>query len=167
MLSLARTLNSAVRYLPGDMRNVRLAESFDAALIADSIDYMLDESELLQAFATVFTHLRPGGVFLTYAEMTCELFQQNRTTHSVHRQGNLEVVMVENSYDPDPSDTCFDSTFVYLVRRDGGLEILHDHHQVGFFPRQTRGKLLRVAGFDLAWEELHNEILYLAGVRPI
>jgi SAM-dependent methyltransferase len=167
MLDLARGLNPAVRYLLGDMRNVRLSELFDAALIADSIDYMLDESELLQAFATAFAHLRPGGIFLTSAEMTSELFQQNRTTHSVHRQGSLEVVMVENSYDPDPNDTRFDSTFVYLIRRDGGLEILHDRHQVGLFPRQTWGKLLRVAGFDLAWEELQNEILYLAGVRPV
>lgn len=167
MLDLARALNPAVRYLLGDMRNVRLPELFDAALIADSIDYMLDESELLQAFATVFAHLRPGGIFLTSAEMTSELFQQNRTTHSVHRQGSLEVVMVENSYDPDPNDTRFDSTFVYLIRRDGGLEIHHDRHQVGLFPRQTWGKLLRVAGFDLAWEELHDEILYLAGVRPV
>jgi trans-aconitate methyltransferase len=167
MLALARALNPAVRYLPGDMRDVRLDESFDAALIADSIDYMLDESELLHAFTTVFAHLRPGGVFLTYAETTSEQFQQHRTTHSVHRQGSLEVVMVENSYDPDPTDTRFDSTFVYLVRREGELQIMHDRHQVGLFPRQTWGKLLRVAGFELAWEELRNEILYLAGVRPI
>jgi SAM-dependent methyltransferase len=166
MLELARTLNPAIRYLRGDMRDVRLEETFDAALIADSIDYMLDESELLQAFATAFAHLRPSGVFLTMAEMTSEFFRQNRTTHSAHRQGNLEVVMVENSYDPDPNDTRFDSTFVYLVRRDGDLEILHDHHQVGLFPRLTWTKLMRVAGFDLVRDELHNEILYLAGVRP-
>lgn len=167
MLALARRLNPAIRYLPGDMRTVRLHESFDAALIDDSIDYMLDESELLQAFATVFAHLRPGGVFLTYAEMTCELFEQNKTTHSVHRQGNLEVVMVENSYDPDPDDTCLDYTFVYLVRRDGNLEIIPDRHRLGLFPQQTWGKLLRIAGFDLVWQELREEILYLAGVKPI
>jgi predicted TPR repeat methyltransferase len=40
MLSLARRLNPEVTYALGDMRTVRLGKTFDAVIVADSIDYM-------------------------------------------------------------------------------------------------------------------------------
>ncbi|MBE3088552.1 MAG: class I SAM-dependent methyltransferase [Chloroflexi bacterium] len=67
MLSLAQSLNPEVSYLQGDMRSLRLEQRFDAVLIADSIDYMCSEEDLLAAFDTAFFHLKEGGVFITYA----------------------------------------------------------------------------------------------------
>lgn len=56
---------------------MRLGASFDAVIVADAIDYMLTEPDLAAAFATAHAHLRPGGVFCTYAEHTREHFVQN------------------------------------------------------------------------------------------
>jgi len=58
---------------------VRLGRTFDAVMAADAMDYMLTEDDLRAAFRTAFEHLRPGGVYVTYAEFTPERFRQDRT----------------------------------------------------------------------------------------
>ena len=52
MLAHSRRLNPGVAHHVGDMRSVRLGETFDAVLIHDAIDYMTTEDELRAAFET-------------------------------------------------------------------------------------------------------------------
>ena len=52
MLAHSRRLNPGVAHHVGDMRSVRLGETFDAVLIHDSLDYMTTEVELRAAFET-------------------------------------------------------------------------------------------------------------------
>ncbi len=167
MLSLARTLNPEPTYLLGDMRTVRLGTTFDAVMIADSIDYMLTVEELQAAFVTAFVHLKPGGVFCTYAEQTLQSFQQNKTTCSTTVHGDVEITFIENVYDPDPTDTTYESTFVYLVRRAGQLEIETDRHLAGIFGLETWLALLREVGFEVEQRELEGEdIPIFACIKP-
>jgi len=147
MLRLARRLNPGIEYRRGDMRRVRLRRTFDAVLILDSIGYMLSEADLRAAFATAYVHLRPGGAFVTYAEHEPRRFRQNRTRCSVRRKGGVEIVFVENEFDPDPRDSTFESTFVSMIRRGGRLEVEVDRHRGGIFPLPTWTRLLREAGF--------------------
>ena len=149
MLELAARLNPEISYLTGDMRHVRLARCFDAVLIADAVNYMLTEEELRAAFYAAFTHLKPGGVFLTFAEMTRERFQQHSLDHATHHQGNLEVTYIEHHYDPDPTDTTYETTLIYLIRRNGQLEIHTDRHINGIFPLATWSRLLSEVGFEV------------------
>lgn len=166
MLALARRLNPEVTYRCADMRTVRLGHLFDAALIADSIDYMLTADELRAAFETAFVHLKPGGVFCTYAEVTRERFRQNSTGHSTHAQDDVEITFIENYYDPDPTDTTYEMTFVYLIRRGGRLSIETDHHLGGIFPLQTWLDLLQEVGFAVTLMEFEDDIPMFACVRP-
>jgi SAM-dependent methyltransferase len=117
MLANARRLNPEIEYAVGDMRTVRLGRMFDAVIIADSIDYMLTEGDLRAAFFTAFAHLKSGGVFCTYAEVTRERFQQNETECSTYARGDVDIAFLNNSYDPDPTETTYESTFVWLIRR--------------------------------------------------
>jgi len=149
MLKLAGRLNPKITYLLGDMRSVRLDKTFDAVTIFDSIDYMLTTEDLQAAFTTAFNHLKPGGVFITFAEMTPENFRQNRTICSTHRRGDIEVTFIENYCDPDPTDTTYEATFVYLIRRGAQLEIETDRHLCGIFQLETWHTLLREAGFEV------------------
>jgi SAM-dependent methyltransferase len=167
MLSLAQSLNPEVSYLLGDMRSIRLEQRFDAVLIADSIAYMCSEEDLLAAFETAFFHLKVGGIFVTYAEQTKETFQQNCTSVSTHRAGDREITFIENLYDPDPSDTTIEMTFLYLIRQDGMLEIETDRHMAGLFPRQSWPSKLREAGFEVEVElgELVPQVPLFAGIR--
>ena len=65
------------------------------------------------------------------------------------RRLNPEITFIENTYDPDPADTTFESTFVYLIRREGQLDIETDHHLCGIFPLETWRNLLTGVGFEV------------------
>jgi SAM-dependent methyltransferase len=123
MLELARKLNPEVTYYLGDMRSTRLGTRFDVVVIFDSINYILTRQELSATCKTAFEHLNPGGVIVIIAEVTKECFQQNRTICSVHSQGDIEVVFIQNYYDPDPLDTTYEANFVFLIRQRGKFTI--------------------------------------------
>ena len=165
MLELAQGLNPQVLYQRGDMRSVRLGQQFDAVIVADSIDYMLGEEDLRAAFQTAWVHLRPGGVFCTYAEITREHFQQNETRCSAHSHGHVDLAFFENNYDPDPADTTIQATFIYLIRRDGKLTIETDRHLCGIFAIQTWVELLQKVGFEVTVRELPDRPPMFAGLK--
>lgn len=167
MLALARQLNPGLEYQIGDMRSLKLERRFDAVMVADSIGYMLNETDLLAAFRTAYDHLNPGGVFCTYAEETPQSFEQNGTYHSTHQAGDLEVTLVENYYDPDLEDTTFEINFIYLIRQAGHLSIETDMHLAGLFPENTWIKLMKKAGFIVKQEIYADEgFPFFIGIRP-
>ncbi len=169
MLALARRRNPEVTYLPGDMRTLRLGETFDAVVVFDSIDYMLTEDDLRAAFETVFLHLKPGGAFLTYQEIDPKTYQQNLVRHQIGREGDVEIVFIEHSYDPDPTDTTIECTFVYLIRRGGELQIETDRHLCGIFQTETWLTLLRETGFDVreVLDKTPEEATTFVCIRPL
>jgi SAM-dependent methyltransferase len=149
MLGLARNLNPDVDYLTGDMRTVSLERLFDAVIILDSIAYMLSEDDLRAAFSTAHTHLRPGGIFLTYAERLSSTFKQNHVESYSRCKGDYEITLIEQAYDPNPSDTVYESTFVYLMRKKEELRIETDRHLAGLFPLETWTRILEEVGFSV------------------
>jgi len=159
MLSLARKLNPQVTYHVGDMRMVRLDKTFDAVISLDSIGYMLTEEDLQSAFITAYHHLKPGGVFLTLAEETPQQLQKNRLFCSTHSRGDIEIDFVQNYYDPDPSDSTFQSVFVFLIHRGHRLEIETDRHLGGIFEVETWHRLLKEAGFEVRQMEFRHPAL--------
>jgi hypothetical protein len=155
MLDLAETLNPQVDYIPGDMKTIRLNQTFDAVAILDSIVYMRTPEELYQAFQTAYCHLNPGGVFITFAEELKDRFVQNTTHMSEHTKPPFEIIFIENSYDPDPQDTLFESTFVYMIRKNGELSMEIDRHLCGLFLYETWIKILTQVGFSIEQNNLH------------
>ena len=149
MLSLAGQLNPEVTYLLGDMRSVQLVKTFNAVICLDSINYMLASEDLRATFTTAWHHLNLGGVFLTLPEVTVKSFQQNKTVCRTHTQGDIEITFIENDYDPDPTDTTYEATFIYLIRRGDRLEIETDRHLCGIFELETWHTLLEEAGFEV------------------
>jgi SAM-dependent methyltransferase len=149
MLKLARKLNPELDYRFGDMRTARLEEKYDAVTILDAVNYLKTEDELRSAFLTAYEHLRPGGVFLTLPEVYVGKFEQNGTKVIHGSQDEIEVVFIENTYDPDKNDTEYDCTFVYIIRCNGKLDIQTDHHVLGIFELDTWRKLLKDTGFEV------------------
>ena len=156
MLELARKLNPEVCFTLGDMRSVRLGDTFDVVFIADAIDYMLTEEDLRAAFETAYAHLRPGGTFCTYAEETREGFEQNTTKTITRIKGEIELTSIENFHDPDPDDTTYEMTFVYLIRKNGQLKVETDHHVSGLFDTAKWIELLEDVGFKVNMMEYEN-----------
>ena len=168
MLALARRLNPEVEYHCGDMRTVRLGRLFDAVVIADSITYMTTEEDLSRAFTTAYVHLKPGGVFCTYAELSLERFRQNATEVTTHKHRNLEVVFLENTYDPDSSDTTCEFKFVFLIKNRGRLRVETDCHVAGLFKLQSWLDALYNAGFKVKESEYPGEgIPMFVCIKPL
>jgi SAM-dependent methyltransferase len=147
MLTHSRRLNPGVTHHVGDMRTVRLGETFDAVLIHDAIDYMKTEDDLRAAFETARAHLRPGGVFLAIPDDYVETFASPHIAHETRRRDGAELTYVEYSTDPDPTDTEIETVYVFFFRENGALRVEVDRHATGLFPVRTWERLLAESGF--------------------
>jgi trans-aconitate methyltransferase len=155
MLEISRTINPDTEHLLGDMRTIRLGRTFDAVLIHDAICYMTSEADLRAALTTAFEHLRPGGGAVLMPDHVRESFKP-ATDHGGEdappgpdgRPGR-GLRYLEWTTDPDPSDTTYLVDYAVLLRHDdGSVEVHHDRHLEGLFPRQTWLDLLAGVGFE-------------------
>ena len=139
------------------MRTMRLDGSqWDAVMAADAISYTLTETDLAAAFASAFAHLKPGGVFCTYAEATRERFIQNKSHCWTTTQGDLAITFLENEFDPDETDTTYDYTLVYLIHQGSQLRVETDRHLNGLFELGTWHRLLQEVGFQVTRVEFQE-----------
>jgi SAM-dependent methyltransferase len=174
MLELAAELNPECEFVQGDMRAFDLRRSFDAVLVDDAISYMTSRAELRSVFLAAWRHLNQGGVMVVAPDDTKETFVQNRTVATPGagkgRQANIEVVFVENYYDPDPGDDQYEGTMVYLIREDGRLRVEKDHHALGIFTLDVWRRTLTEVGFRVHEEpyaEHGKEHVTFACLKPI
>jgi len=158
MINNARSLNPEIEYHVGDMRTMRLDRKFDAVMIHDAINYMTTLDDLKAAFVTAYEHLEDNGLIIVYAEQWPENFKQNYIRSQNEKKDNIEITFIEHYYDPNPDDTTYEGTFIYLIRRDGELETHFDRHLLGIFPLDTWRESLRSTGFELHEDKFtHSE----------
>jgi len=153
MLELAHRLNPECEFVQGDMRSFSLGRTFDAILVDDAVSYMASKTDLQACVQAAWQHLNPGGVMVVTPDDTTETFVQNHTvaTPAAARMkpAGLDVVFIENNYDPDPADEQYEATMIYLIRQDGKLRVEVDHHTLGLFPLHTWRAVLTGAGFEI------------------
>ena len=145
MLKIARKLNPEVKYIQGDMREIRLKLRFDAVAIPDSIGYMTTEKDLRRAINTAYMHLNTGGILLIVASIRDNL-KENNFVYTGSKKG-IKITIFENNC--ITSKTNYEATLVYLIRRKNKLEIYTDKHTIGLFNLITWEKLLKEKGFIL------------------
>jgi ubiquinone/menaquinone biosynthesis C-methylase UbiE len=149
MLAQAQSLNPDCTFAQGDMRTHRFDRTFDAVLMDDAISHMNCRADFEAAFRTANAHLNPGGVLIATPDVTTETFRQNRTTSTLATRNGLDVVFVENMYDPDPTDERYETTILYLIREQGRLRIETEHWTMGIFSIATWRSVLRETGFEV------------------
>jgi trans-aconitate methyltransferase len=148
MLTMSRQLNPDLEHIQGDMREVRLDRRFDGVLIHDAVMYLITEADLQAAMETAYAHCRPGGMVVIAPDFTLELFEPTTSHEGVDDETGRGVRYLEWTWDPDPSDSTVRVDYVYLFRDEAGnVEVVHDPHQVGIFPRSTWLGLLESVGF--------------------
>lgn len=148
MLKISQQLNPECEHIQGDMREIRLDRLFDAVFIHDAIVYMSNEADLQRAIETAYLHCRPGGVVLLVPDHVQETFRPS-TVHGGHDGQKGGIRYLDWTWDPDPEDSTCISDMVYLIKdKQGNLQIEHDRHHLGLFPRQIWLKLLTNAGFQ-------------------
>lgn len=150
MLAVSRRLHPECRHVLGDMRTVRLHETFDAVLVHDAIAYMLDESDLAAVFATAWTHCRPGGCALFIPDELRETFEPGTECGGTDAPDGRGVRYLEWSWDPDPNDTWVATEYAFILRDpDGSIRTVHETHRTGLFDRATWTRLLEAQGFTV------------------
>jgi len=149
MLAQAKGLNPDCTFVQDDMRTFRLGRTFDAVLMDDAITHMNCQTDFVAAFRTAYDHLNLGGVLVATPDVTSETFQQNKTTVTQATRDGLDVVFVENVYDPDPADEQYETTILYLIRDHGRLRIETEHWTMGIFSLDTWRDVLRETGFEV------------------
>ncbi|MGO8958356.1 MAG: class I SAM-dependent methyltransferase [Streptosporangiaceae bacterium] len=149
MLEVSRKLNPDCAHVQGDMRTVRLRESFDAVLVHDAIDYVTTEHDLRLVIDTAFAHCRPGGVAVFAPDHTAETFRPGAgggggNSHAGGRQASFR----ERTSDPDGGDDWILAEYEFtLSEADGPVRVVREAHRLGCFRRQTWLRLLADAGF--------------------
>jgi len=152
MLAQAGALNPDGDFIQGDMRRFTLGRTFDAILMDDAISHMNTRADFSAAFRSAFDHLNPGGVMIVTPDVTTETFQQNRTVitpaSGKSKPENIDVVFIENVYDPDPSDDRYETTMIYLIRENSILRVESDRFTLGIFSLDMWRSTLRMTGFE-------------------
>jgi len=148
MLELSRSLNPGCRHLEGDMRSVRLGETFDAVFVHDAVAYITTEDDLAATVATAVEHVRLGGAVLFVPDYVRERFEPH-TSSGGHDGQHRALRYLQWVWDPDPGDTTYLCDFAYLMRDEAGtVRCQQDRHVCGLFPRATWLELLEASGID-------------------
>jgi SAM-dependent methyltransferase len=148
MLALSRRLNPECEHIQGDMRSVRLGRLFDCVLVHDAVCYMTTRADLASAIATAFAHTAPGGVAMFQPDFVSETFQPGTETGGTDGDGRA-LRYLEWCWIPDGSTETYVADMAYLLRKeDGTVEVIHERHVEGLFPRAVWVELIRGAGFE-------------------
>jgi SAM-dependent methyltransferase len=151
MLDGSRRLNPDAEHVIGDMRDVRLGKTFDAVLIHDAIMYMTTQSDLVAALVTAHVHLKPGGVLMVLPDYVAETFESGTDTggHDAQDGSGRGLRYLSWTHPIEPGATTFDVDYAILVREaDGSIEVRHDRHTEGLFPRSVWRDAFVRAGFE-------------------
>lgn len=148
MLALSRRLNPECEHFQGDMRSIRLGCVFDCVLVHDAINYMTSRNDLASAIVTAFTHTAPGGVAMFQPDFISETFKPGTETGGSEENGRA-LRYLEWRWAPKTDSDTYVTDMAYLLRDEkGAVEVIHDRHFMGLFPRAMWLELIAVTGFE-------------------
>ncbi len=147
MLELSRELNPECAHAVGDLRTLRLGQTFDTVLVHDAICYMLTEADLRAAAETAWVHLRPGGAALFAPDHVRDDFVEHASPLESD-DGHRSMRGLEWTWDPDPHDTTYTVEYAFLFREGTKpVQAAHDTHVEGLFMRAMWTSVLTDVGF--------------------
>jgi SAM-dependent methyltransferase len=147
MLAVSRRLNPECEHVEGDMRSVRLGRVFDCVLVHDAVVYMASRGDLACAIRTAFEHTAPGGVALFLPDFVQETFEPGVEAGGSDG-GGRGLRYLEWRWKRRGEDEAYVTDMAYLLRdADGAVEVVHDRHVMGLFPRAVWLEGIAEAGF--------------------
>jgi hypothetical protein len=148
MVELSRGLNPECEHLVGDMRTLRLGREFDVVFVHDAVNYLTTLEDLGRAIQTAYVHLRPGGVALFAPDHVRERFVPHTSCGGNDGVGRA-LRYLEWTWDPDPTDTTYNTEFVCVLREDGKpVWTENELHLAGLFSRAEWLERFAAAGFQ-------------------
>lgn len=134
-----------VRLLRQNMKDFQLGEKFQAVVsICDSINYILDEGDLLQTFKNVKEHLDEDGIFIFDINSHYKLSQIIADNTFIEDREDIYYIW-QNYFDQEESLAEFYLTF--FTREGDKYSRFDEEHVERAYHKEEILDLLRAAGF--------------------
>lgn len=152
MLQIAREKENddddSILYLMQDMREFELYGTVNAAVsLCDSLNYLLEEEELLQVFKLVFNYLEPDGLFIF--DFHTPYYYRNILGDGTICENRDEGSFIwENYYDNESGINQFDMTIYYSSGKSDCYKRCEETHFQRGYSVATMKKLLKKAGLE-------------------
>jgi SAM-dependent methyltransferase len=146
------TIAQRLKFLQGDLREVRLEQRFDCVLsLFHVISYQTSNDDLSAAFATVSQHLKPSGVFI-FDVWYGPAVLHDKPQVRVKRLQN-EQLAITRIAEPllHVNDNIVDVNYLILLQQVGTdtCQELHELHRMRYLFKPELEALLNQAGMDL------------------
>lgn len=153
MSRLAAASAPNARHAVGDMRAMRLGETFDAVLIHDAVGYMTSIADLRSAIATAAEHLAPGGAALFAPDATMETFRPGVETGGRTAPDGRVGRWMEWTGDaeplPDGGAVASVRYALFVDAPNGASEAVAETHRFGVFAWSDWTEAIASAGLTL------------------
>ena len=138
----------SILYLLQDMTEFELYGTVLAVVsVCDSLNYLLEEEELLQTFRLVNNYLDPGGIFIF--DMNTEYKYRELLGSCTIAENREEGSFIwENDYDEESGINEYDLT-LFVRREDGLYEKSEEEHYQKAWPVEKVKELLEAAGMTV------------------
>ena len=139
---------SSILYLEQDMRELELYCTVGTVVsVCDSINYLLEESDLLDTFRLVNNYLYPGGIFIFDFNTDYKYREVIGDTVIAENREDCSFIW-ENYYDPEEECNEYDLT-VFVQEEDGRFRKFEETHiQRGYSKEQVEA-LIKEAGMEI------------------
>lgn len=138
----------SILYLMQDMSVFKLDKEVDLICsCCDSMNYLLEENEVLSTFQRVETFLVPNGLFI-FDMNTPYKYKEVLGTQIFADQTEEAAYIWENFYDEEEEINEYEVSF-FLKDEDGKYERIVENHFQRAYSRETISFLLQEAGLEL------------------
>ena len=137
-----------ILYLLQDMRELELYSTVGTVVsVCDSVNYILEEEELLETFSLVNNYLYPGGIFIFDFNTDYKYCEVIGDTTIAENRDSCSFIW-ENYYDEEECINQYDITIFVQEEEELFRRFTETHLQRGYTPEQITS-LLEQAGLEL------------------
>lgn len=139
---------SEILYLLQDMRELELYSTVGTVFsVCDSLNYILEEEELLTVFSLINNYLFPGGVFIFDFNTAYKYREVIGDTTIAENRDDCSFIW-ENIYDPEEEINEYDLTIFVREEDERFRKFTETHFQRGYTVEQMTG-LVEKAGMSV------------------
>lgn len=137
-----------ILYLLQDMRELELYSTVGTVFsVCDSLNYILEEEELLRVFSLVNNYLFPGGIFIFDFNTEYKYREVIGNTTIAENREDCSFIW-ENFYDPEEEINEYDLTVFVREEDERFRRFTESHFQRGYTPEQMR-RLAEQSGMEV------------------
>lgn len=139
---------SEILYLLQDMRELELYSTVGTVFsVCDSLNYILEEEEILAVFSLVNNYLFPGGIFIFDFNTAYKYREVIGDTTIAENRDDCSFIW-ENFYDPEEEINEYDLTIFVREENDRFRRFTETHFQRGYTVEQM-AKLVEKSGMTI------------------